>query len=206
MAILAIHNTRVGPAVGGTLMCKYENDDEALRDALRLSRGMTYKAAIAGLNLGGGKAVIVGNPEQDKSETLFRTYGRFVNSLGGRYITAEDVGTSERDMGWVSLETRFVTGTSKSRGGSGDPSPVTGFGVYMGMKAAARVAFGSDGLNGKKVSIQGAGKVASYLAEHLAREGARIFCTDIHEARANKLAEQRIASVGRIKNIYSPGR
>jgi leucine dehydrogenase len=187
-AIIAIHNTTLGPALGGTRMWTYTSDDEALRDALRLSRGMTYKAAIAGLNLGGGKAVIIGDPEKEKSEPLFRAYGRFVDSLGGRYITAEDVGTSERDMEWVSHETRHVTGTSKARGGSGDPSPVTGFGVYVGMKAAANVAYGSDSLEGKKVSIQGAGKVASYLAEHLAKDGAVISCTDINEDRAKQLA------------------
>ncbi len=201
-AIIAIHNTTLGPALGGTRMWTYANDDEALRDVLRLSRGMTYKAAVAGLNLGGGKAVIIGDPEKDKSEALFRTYGRFIHTLGGRYITAEDVGTNERDMEWVSLETDFVTGTSTSRGGSGDPSPVTGYGVYMGMKAAAKVAYGSDSLAGKKVSIQGAGKVATYLAEHLAKEGARVICTDINEERARSLAKKIKGTFVKPDQIY----
>lgn len=201
-AIIAIHNTTLGPALGGTRMWTYASDAEALRDALRLSRGMTYKAAVAGLNLGGGKAVIIGDPEKDKSEALFRTYGRFVDTLGGRYITAEDVGTNERDMGWVSLETDNVTGTSTSRGGSGDPSPVTGYGVYVGMKAAAKVAFGSDSLKGKKVSIQGAGKVATYLGEHLAKEGAKIICTDINEPRARDLAKKVKGSYVKPDLIY----
>ncbi len=188
-AIIAVHNTTLGPALGGTRMWSYATEEEALRDVLRLSRGMTYKAAIAGLNLGGGKGVIIGNAETDKSEAMFRTYGRFVHSLGGRYITAEDVGTNERDLEWVKMETPFVTGTSKALGGSGDPSPVTSFGVYMGMKAAAKKAFGSDALKGKRVSIQGAGKVASHLAQHLAKEGAKVIITDINEQRAKTVAK-----------------
>ncbi len=189
-AIVAIHNTSLGPALGGTRMWMYASDGEALRDVLRLSRGMTYKAAVAGLNLGGGKAVIIGDPEKEKTEALFRTYGRFVDGLAGRYITAEDVGTSVRDMEWVRMETKYVTGISRELGGSGDPSPVTGYGVYVGMKACAHAVFGSDSLRNRKIAIQGAGKVAMYLAHHLHKEGARIYVTDIYEQKAKQLAKR----------------
>ncbi len=189
-AIIAIHNTSLGPSLGGARMWTYANDDEALRDVLRLSRGMTYKAAVAGLNLGGGKAVIVGDPNMDKTEALFRTYGRFVDGLAGRYITAEDVGTTERDMEWVRMETKYVTGVSRALGGSGDPSPVTGYGVYVGLKACAHEAFGSDSLRGKKIAIQGAGKVGLHLGEHLAKEGAKVFITDIYEEKAKQAARK----------------
>ncbi|HAV22595.1 MAG: leucine dehydrogenase [Ignavibacteria bacterium GWA2_55_11] len=201
-AIIAIHNTSLGPSLGGTRMWKYANEDEALNDALRLSRGMTYKAAIAGLNLGGGKAVIIADPEKDKSEAMFRTFGRFVDTLGGRYITAEDVGTSVRDMEWVRMETQHVTGISRALGGSGDPSPVTSLGVYMGMKATAHEVFGSDSLRGKKISIQGAGKVATHLAEHLAKEGAKLFVTDIHQERGRELAKRVKATFIKPDRIY----
>jgi len=189
-AIIAIHNTSLGPALGGTRMWTYASDDEALRDVLRLSRGMTYKAAVAGLNLGGGKAVIIGDPHKDKTEAMFRTYGRFVDGLGGRYITAEDVGTTEREMEWIRMETKYVTGTSRALGGSGDPSPVTGYGIYVGLKACVREVFGNDSLRGKKVAIQGAGKVGTYLGEHLAKEGAKIFITDIYEDKAKRAAKK----------------
>ena len=162
-AIIAIHNTSLGPALGGTRMWTYASADDALHDVIRLSRGMTYKAAIAGLNLGGGKGVIIGDPNKDKTEALFRTYGRFIEGLAGRYITAEDVGTTEREMEWVRMETQYVTGTSKALGGSGDPSPVTAFGVFVGMKACAKEAYGTDSLKGKRIAVQGAGNVASHL-------------------------------------------
>src|SRR5688572_19842237 len=129
-AIIAIHNTTLGPALGGCRVWPYKSEEDALRDALRLSRGMTYKSAAAGLNLGGGKAVIIGDAKVIKSEKLFRVFGRFVQSLGGRYITAEDVGTSVSDMEWVRMETDFVTGVRRALGGSGDPSPITAFGVF----------------------------------------------------------------------------
>lgn len=201
-AIIAIHNTALGPALGGTRMWMYASDEEALRDVLRLSRGMTYKAAIAGLNLGGGKAVIIGDPNKDKSEALFRTYGRFVEGLAGRYITAEDVGTTVRDMEWVRLETKYVTGTSPSQGGSGDPSPVTGYGVYVGMKACAGEIFGSDSLKGKVIAVQGAGKVASYLCDHLAKEGAKLYVTDIYEQKAKALVKRVKATYVKPDAIY----
>jgi leucine dehydrogenase len=201
-AIIAIHNTSLGPALGGTRMWMYASDDEALRDVLRLSRGMTYKAAVAGLNLGGGKAVIIGDPNKDKTEALFRTYGRYVDGLAGRYITAEDVGTTERDMEWIRMETKYVTGISRALGGSGDPSPVTGYGVYVGMKACAREVFGSDSLRGKKIAIQGAGKVGQYVGEHLAKEGAKIFITDIYEDKAKRAAKKLKATYIKPNKIF----
>ena len=138
-AIIAIHNTTIGPALGGCRMWAYETDEDALKDVLRLSRGMSYKAAIAGLNLGGGKAVIIGDSKTDKNELLFRSFGRFVQGLAGRYITAEDVGTSVKDMEWVRTETRYVTGISRALGGSGDPSPVTALGTFSGIKATVKI-------------------------------------------------------------------
>ena len=149
--IVAIHNTILGPALGGCRMWNYATEEEALIDVLRLSKGMTYKAAIAGLNLGGGKAVIIGNSKKEKSEDLFRSFGRFVEGLGGRYITAEDVGTSMKDMEHVRMETNYVTGITKTLGGSGDPSPVTAYGVFVGMKAAVKQKLGKDSLEGLKV-------------------------------------------------------
>lgn len=187
--IIAIHNTVLGPALGGLRMWPYKSDEEALDDVLRLSHGMTYKAAISGLNLGGGKAVIIGDPRTMKSESFFRSFGRFVEGLGGRYITAEDVGTSVRDMEWIRQETKFVTGI-RSRGGSGDPSPFTAYGVYHGMKAAARKMYGSDALGGKTVAVQGAGNVASYLVDHLVKEEARIIITDIYDDKVKKITDK----------------
>ncbi len=178
-AIVAIHNTSLGPALGGCRMWQYDNEDDALKDVLRLSRGMTYKAAVAGLNLGGGKAVIIGDSKKEKSEILFRAFGRFVAGLAGRYITAEDVGTSVRDMEWVRMETPHVTGISRSLGGSGDPSPVTAFGVFQGMRAAAKNAFGRDSLSGLTVAVQGAGQVGTHLAKHLTQDGAKVMICDI---------------------------
>ena len=201
-AIIAIHSTLLGPALGGTRMWTYATDEEALRDVLRLARGMTYKAAVAGLNLGGGKAVIIGDSSKDKTEGLFRTFGRFVEGLGGRYITAEDVGTTVRDMEWVRMETKYVTGISRALGGSGDPSPVTALGVFVGMKACAKEAYGSDSLKGKRVAVQGAGNVASHLCEHLMREGAKIVLTDIFEPKLRALAKRVKATVVRPEKIY----
>ena len=180
-AVIAIHDTTLGPALGGARMWTYKSDHDALVDALRLSRGMTYKAAVAGLNLGGGKAVIVGDPNKDKTEMLFRTYGRFVEGLAGRYITAEDVGTSVKDMEWVRMETKYVTGLDRALGGGGDPSPVTAWGVYHGMRACVKELTGNDSLKGKRIAVQGAGQVASYVCEYLANEGAKIIITDIYE-------------------------
>jgi leucine dehydrogenase len=201
-AIIAIHDTTLGPALGGTRMWNYENEAAALKDVLRLSRGMTYKAAISGLNLGGGKAVIIGDPHKDKTEMLFRAFGRFVDGLGGRYITAEDVGMEEINMEWVYSETKFVTGIPKSMGGSGNPSPVTAFGVYMGAKACAKKAYGSDSLEGKTIALQGAGNVASTFARHAAKEGAKLFIADIYEDKAKALAEEVNGNLVKPDEIY----
>jgi len=162
-AIIAIHDTTLGPALGGTRMWAYSNDEDAFQDVLRLSRGMTFKAAISGLELGGGKAVIIGDAKTEKTEALMRKFGQYVDSLGGKYITAEDVGMSTKDMEYIRMETKHVTGIPESMGGSGDPSPVTAFGVYMGMKASAKYKWGSDKLLGKTVVVQGVGHVGKNL-------------------------------------------
>ncbi len=182
-AIIAIHNTSLGPALGGTRMWNYATEDDALVDVLRLSRGMTYKAAAAGLNLGGGKAVIIGDPKTQKTEGLFRGFGQYINSLNGKYITAEDVGTTVRDMEYIYMETPFVTGIPKDFGGSGDPSPYTAHGVLMGVKASAKEKFGDDSLRGKRVAVQGLGNVGSNLVKYLSEEGAVITIADIDAAR-----------------------
>lgn len=189
-AIIAIHNTALGPALGGTRMWNYKNEDEALTDVLRLSKGMTYKASAAGLNLGGGKAVIIGDPKTQKSEGLFRAFGHFVNSLNGKYITAEDVGTAEKDMEYIYMETPWVTGIPKDFGGSGDPSPYTAHGVLMGIKAAAHEKFGTDALKGMRVAVQGLGNVGSNLVKYLTEEGAQIIVADIDAARTAKIVNQ----------------
>lgn len=185
-AIIAIHDTTLGPALGGTRMWPYKNEAEALEDVLRLSRGMTYKSAAAGLNFGGGKAVIIGDPQKDKNEILFRAFGRFVQGFAGRFITGEDVGVEVRDMEWVRMETPWVLGISEALGGSGDPSPVTARGVYYGMKACCEAVFHTPSLAGRKVAIQGAGHVGYYLAEFLFKEGAQLFVTDIHPERVQR--------------------
>jgi len=187
-AIIAIHNTVLGPALGGTRMWNYTSEEEALTDVLRLSRGMTYKAAISGLNLGGGKAVIIGDASRQKTEAFMRRFGQFVNSLNGKYYTAEDVNMKTADMEYISMETKFVTGLPESMGGGGDPSSVTAYGVYMGMKASAKRAFGSDSLAGKRIAVQGAGQVGTYLTELLQKEKARIFVTDISEEKVKAVA------------------
>lgn len=194
-AIIAIHNTALGPALGGTRMWKYNNEAEALRDVLRLSRGMSYKAAISGLNLGGGKAVIIGDSRTDKSEALMRRFGKFVNSLSGKYITAEDVGIGTKDMEYVYMETKHVTGIPEWLGGSGDPSPVTAFGVYMGMKASAKKTWGNDSLTGKKVLVQGVGHVGENLVRHLTKEGAKVFINDIFEDKLKALNAETKAEI-----------
>lgn len=201
-AIIAIHDTTLGPALGGVRMWNYNNEQEALRDVLRLSRGMTYKAAISGLNLGGGKAVIIGNPKTEKSEALFRAFGRYVDGLAGRYITAEDVGIDVQDMEWVHMETKYVTGIPHYLGGGGDPSPVTAYGVYMGMKACSQKAYGTDSLSGRKIAIQGAGHVSSHLADYLTRENAELYISDIDEEKVQEVAERTGATVVEPDEIY----
>ena len=178
-AIIAIHSTALGPALGGTRFYPYEKEDDALVDVLRLAKGMTYKAAAAGLDLGGGKAVIIGDPRRIKTEELLRAYGRFVETLGGRYITAEDVGTALEDMDIVRRESRWVTGCSKTYGGSGDPSPVTAYGVLNGIKACLLEVFGSSDISGRTVALQGVGKVGYALCGYLVAEGAKVTIGDI---------------------------
>ncbi|HET8655839.1 MAG TPA: Glu/Leu/Phe/Val dehydrogenase [Longimicrobiaceae bacterium] len=184
--IIAIHDTTLGPALGGTRFWNYETEDEAIVDALRLARGMTYKASVAGLNLGGGKSVIIGDPRTVRREMIFRAHGRFIESLGGRYITAEDVGTSVSDMEYVHMETEYVSGLA---GASGDPSPVTAYGVYRGMKAAAKEKYGSDDLKGKTVAVQGLGHVGQHLCGHLATDGAKLIVTDLDPERVRRVVE-----------------
>jgi leucine dehydrogenase len=188
--------------MGGTRMWNYSDINSGLQDALRLSRGMTYKAAVAGLNLGGGKAVIFGDSSTQKNELLFRTFGKFVDGLGGRYITAEDVGTDVRDMEYVRMETNYVTGISKALGGSGDPSPVTAYGVYVGIKACAHEKWGNDSLRGRKIAVQGAGQVSRYLCEHLFSEGAEIYITDIREEKVKRVLETVKAHVVKPEEIF----
>ncbi|MBI2380084.1 MAG: Glu/Leu/Phe/Val dehydrogenase [Gammaproteobacteria bacterium] len=198
-AIIAIHDTTLGPAVGGCRMWEYNTDEGALVDALRLSRGMTYKNAMAGLPFGGGKSVIIGNSKTMKSEELFRAFGRFVESISGRYVTAEDVGTSPADIAIVHKETKHVLGLE---GKSGDPSPYTAYGCYLGIKAAVKHKLGRDNLDGVSISLQGAGHVGYYLAKHLASEGAKLFVTDINKEAVEKVVADCGATAVDINAIY----
>lgn len=202
-AIIAIHNTVLGPGLGGTRVWNYASDAEAINDVLRLSRGMTYKAAISGLNLGGAKAVIIGDAATIKTEALMRKFGRFVENLHGKYITAEDVNTTTKDMEYVHMETSHVVGLPESMGGGGDPSPVTAYGTYMGMKASAKHVWGTDSLAGKKVAVQGIGKVGGHLLERLHAEGAQLFISDINDAVLAHYAKELGATVVKGDAIYS---
>ena len=188
-AIIAIHNTALGPALGGCRMYPYKNEEDALIDVLRLSRGMTYKASIANLNLGGGKAVIIADPEKDKSEVLLRSFGKFVNSLNGKYITAEDVGMSVHDMEYIRMETEYVTGIKRAMGGSGDPSILTALGLYIGMQAALKKKLNILNMKGLKVGVQGLGKVGYYLCNHLKDAGAEIYGYDVDKDKLNRATE-----------------
>lgn len=201
-AIIGIHNTTLGPALGGTRMWQYKSEWDALNDVLRLSRGMTYKSAISGLNLGGGKAVIIGDAKTQKNDALMRKFGEYVNSLSGKYITAEDVGMETRDMDVIREVTPHVTGVSEAIGGSGNPSPVTAYGVYMGMKAASKYKFGTDNLAGKKVLVQGVGHVGETLVKHITDEGAQVILNDINEARLEELSKKYGANVVLGNDIY----
>lgn len=187
--IVAIHNTILGPALGGTRMWQYKSEEEALEDVLRLSKGMTYKAAVSGLNLGGGKAVIIGDPEKDKSEALFRSYGRFLESLNGRYVTAEDVNIGVEDIDHIYTETNNVCGVAIIHGGSGNPAPYTARGVFKGIEASCLKEFGSKSVKGKVVALQGVGAVGRYLGEHLTQSGAKIIFTDINKKNVKKFQE-----------------
>lgn len=202
-AIIAIHDTTLGPALGGSRMWTYASEEDAIEDALRLARGMTYKNAAAGLNLGGGKAVIIGDPKTAKNDELFRAFGRYIEGLNGRYITAEDVGTTEFDMDLINMETDYVVGVSSGAGTSGNPSPVTSFGIYQGMKAAAKEAFGSDSLEGKTVAVQGVGNVAYTLCEYLHEEGAKLIVTDINKEAVQRAVDAFGAVAVETDEIYS---
>ncbi|MFI1937803.1 Leu/Phe/Val dehydrogenase [Streptomyces purpureus] len=189
-AVIAIHSTALGPALGGTRFYPYATEEEAVADALNLSRGMSYKNAMAGLDHGGGKAVIIGDPEQIKTEELLLAYGRFVASLGGRYVTACDVGTYVADMDVVARENRWTTGRSPENGGAGDSSVLTAFGVFQGMRASAQFAWGDPSLRGRKVGVAGVGKVGHYLVEHLVEDGAEVLVTDVREESVRRITEK----------------
>jgi leucine dehydrogenase len=201
-AIIAIHNTVLGPALGGTRMWPYASETEAVEDVLRLSRGMTYKAAVSGLNLGGGKAVIWGDPAKDKSEALFRAFGRFVNSLNGRYITAEDVGIDVNDMEWVLKETEYVTGVHQVHGGSGDPSPFTAYGTLQGLQAALAKRFGNEDVGKRSYAVQGVGHVGIEFVKLLHERGAKIFVTDINQNAVQQAVDEFGAEAVGLDEIY----
>ena len=207
-AIVAIHNTNRGPALGGCRMWPYGSDEEALRDVLRLSRGMTYKSAISNLDLGGGKSVIIGNPRSDKSEALLKAFGRFLEGLSGRYIAAEDSGTSVADMKVISQETKHVAGIvdkATKEGGtrSGDPSPATAYGTFVGLKAAVKQRLGRDDLSGLKVAIQGVGNVGFRLAKHLHEAGAKLWVTDIYADQVQRAVDELGATAVSSEEIFS---
>lgn len=197
--IIAVHNTRLGPALGGTRLWRYADDDEALTDALRLARGMTYKNALAGLPLGGGKSIIISPPGISDREKLFRAHGRFVETLGGSYITAEDVATTTDDMDFVSMETKHVVGL---RGRSGNPSPVTAHGVFRAIQASAKYRWGSDDISGKTIAMQGCGSVGYYLARELHQAGAKLVVTDIDLMRVKSLVHDFDAEGVAPEEIY----
>jgi leucine dehydrogenase len=197
--IIAIHDTTLGPALGGTRFWNYASDDEAVTDALRLSRGMTYKNAVAGLNLGGGKSVIIGDNKTSNREMLFRAHGRFCDSLGGRYVTAEDVGTTVEDMDFVHMETKYVAGIGSK---SGDPSSVTAHGVFRAIQASAMERWGSDSLTGRTVAIQGCGNVGHHLANELHKAGAKLIVTDIDAGRIQRVVEATGAQAVSLNEIY----
>jgi len=197
--LIAIHDTSLGPALGGTRFWQYESDMDALVDVLRLARGMTYKAAVAGLNLGGGKSVIIGDNRTTHREMIMRAHGRAVQSLGGRYITAEDVGTSVEDMTYIGMETDHVVGMA---GKSGDPSPVTAYGVYRGIRACAHARYGDDDLAGRSVMVQGAGHVGYYLAEDLRADGANVLIADIDAERVQRAVDELGCEAVPVDDVY----
>ncbi len=201
-AIIAIHNTTLGPGLGGTRMYDYKNEQDAITDVLRLSRGMTYKAAISGLNLGGAKAVIIGDPRKMKSEALMRKFGQFVQNLNGKYITAEDVGTTTKDMEYIQMSTEHVVGLPEIMGGGGDPSPVTAYGVYLGMKACAKEVFGTESVAGKKVLVEGVGKVGGHLVDFLVNDGAKVQIADVNKDAINEMVKKYGVGVVELANVH----
>jgi leucine dehydrogenase len=200
-ATIAVHDTTLGPALGGLRLYNYGSETDALRDVLRLSRGMTYKAAVAGLDLGGGKAIIMGDPSI-KSEALFRTFGRFVESLNGRYITAEDMNTTVEDMNAISRETEWVMGSGSYQGGLGDPSPVTAWGVYQGVRACLEVVYGSPEVRDRTIAIQGVGNVGYHLARYAHNDGAKLLFTDISERKLKRVMSEFGGSVVEEEDYY----
>lgn len=200
--IIGIHNSVLGPALGGTRLWHYASEQEAINDVLRLSRGMSFKSSISGIHLGGGKAVIIDNPNAKKDEAYWRSYGKFVDNLGGKYITAEDVGTNTQFIEYIALETDHVAGKPDYLGGGGDPSPVTAYGVYLGMKAAQKQLSGSESLQGKKVLVQGAGHVGQYLIDHLVKEKAIISIADINEANLKMVSDKYKVKVVSPTDVY----
>lgn len=194
-AIIAVHDTTLGPSLGGTRVWNYSNESDALNDVLRLSRGMTYKSSISGINLGGGKAVIIADNTVKKDEFFWRRYGKFVDKLSGKYITAEDVGTSPREIEFIAQETKYVAGKPFYLGGGGDPSPFTAYGVYMSMKASWKKATGNESLSGVKIAVQGAGHVGQYLIDHLIKEQAIVSIADINEANINSVTSKHKVTV-----------
>ena len=201
-AIIAIHSTVLGPALGGLRMWPYQNEQEALNDVLRLSRGMSYKNAVAGLNIGGGKAVIIGDPNKDKSEALFRAFGKFVDSLGGRYITAEDVGIDVNDMEYVLKETEFATGVHQVHGGSGDPSPFTAYGTVQGLLASLSVVYGNEEIGERSFTVQGLGHVGMEYLKLLRERGAKVYVTDINQALVQRAVDDYGAIAVGTDEIY----
>ena len=199
-AIIAIHDTTLGPALGGTRICEYETDEEAIEDALRLAKGMTYKNAALGLNLGGGKAVILGDPKKIKSEALFRAFGRFVEGLNGRYITGEDMNATQQDASYINCETDYIVGLET---GSGNPSPVTAYGVFKGIQAAVNEIYGSDDLTGRTIAIQGLGAVGRLLAERLHEAGAKLYVTTRDRAKIDKAVAELGATAVGLDEIFS---
>lgn len=200
--VIAVHSTALGPAAGGCRMWNYTTGDAVLTDVLRLSQGMSYKNAMAGIPLGGGKAVIWGDPKSGKSPELFRAFGRAVESLQGEYYTAEDVGVDVADMAIVREETRFVAGLDEGAAASGDPSPVTAMGVYLGIREVAKRLFGTDDLNGRTIAVQGVGSVGGYTCDHLAKAGARLIITDIDKEALAAVAARTDARIVAPNDIY----
>ena len=203
-AIVAIHDSTLGPAVGGTRVWAYQREEDALRDVLRLSRGMTYKSSLAGLNFGGGKAVIIGAGDRMKGESLLRVYGRYLHALGGRYWTAEDMNMTPEEMRYIRMETPYVLGLSKEMGGSGDPSPVTAYGVYVALRASCKRLYGSESLSGRRVVLQGLGKVGMRLLEHISKEGAKALVYDVNEQRVREAVKKhRATALDSEESVYT---
>ncbi len=201
--IVAIHNTTLGPALGGTRMMPYPSEQDALEDVMRLSRGMTYKAAASGVNYGGGKAVIWGDPSRDKSEAMWRAYGQFIQALGGRFITGTDMGTYPEDFVIAAEESDYMVGLPEEYGGSGDTSILTAVGVFEGIRACLQFVYGDDSVTGRTIAIQGVGKVGAKLARDLAHKGAKVIVADVDQARAQALASEISAQVVSPDDIYS---